>query len=49
MTEQNLASVAELKEINSKIAALVDEAVEFAQSSPEPSPSDLHRYIFAED
>ena len=49
MTEQNLASAAQLKEIDNKITTLVDEAVKFAQSSPEPSPNDLHRYIFAED
>ncbi len=49
MTEKNLASAAELKEIDNKITALIDEAVKFAESSPEPSPSDLHRYIFAED
>ena len=49
MIEQDLASEAELKEIDQKITALVEDAVKFAESSPEPSPSDLHRYIFAED
>ncbi len=49
MIEQNLANAEELKEINHKISATVDEAVKFAESSSEPSPSDLHRYIFAED
>ena len=49
MIEHNLASEAELKEIDNKVAAVVEEAVKFAESSPEPSPKDLHRYIFAED
>ena len=49
MIEKNLATAAELKEIDDKVTAVVEEAVKFAESSPEPSPSDLHRYIFAED
>ncbi len=49
MIEQNLATADELKEINHKISSTVDEAVKLAESSPEPNPSDLHRYIFAED
>ena len=49
LVEQNLASQEELKEIERKIQATVDEAVEFAESSPEPDPSELHRFIFAED
>jgi len=49
LTEQNLADQQELKEIDRKIQATVDEAVEFALSSPEPDPSDLYRYVFAED
>ncbi len=49
LTEHNLADAAELKEIDQKIQATVNEAVEFAESSPEPDPSELYRYIFAED
>ena len=49
LIEQNLATAEELKEIDSKISTIVDEAVKFAEDSREPSPSDLHRYIFAED
>ncbi|MEO1184300.1 MAG: pyruvate dehydrogenase (acetyl-transferring) E1 component subunit alpha, partial [Cyanobacteria bacterium J06636_27] len=45
----NLASQEELKDIERKIQATVDEAVEFAESSPEPDASELHRFIFAED
>jgi len=27
----------------------IDEAVEYAENSPEPDPKELRRYIFAED
>ena len=49
LTEKGLATAAELKEIDDKVQATVDEAVKFAESSPEPNPADLHRYVFAED
>jgi pyruvate dehydrogenase E1 component alpha subunit len=49
LVEQNLASQEELKDIDDKIQAIIDEAVEFAESSPEPDPSELYRFIFAED
>ncbi|MBW4520694.1 MAG: pyruvate dehydrogenase (acetyl-transferring) E1 component subunit alpha [Scytolyngbya sp. HA4215-MV1] len=49
LIEQKLASQPDLKEIDSRIQALVDEAVQFALESPEPSPSELYRYIFSED
>jgi pyruvate dehydrogenase E1 component alpha subunit len=49
LVEQNLATQAELKEIDRKVQATIDDAVQFAQDSPEPDPKDLHRYIFAED
>jgi pyruvate dehydrogenase E1 component alpha subunit len=49
LTEQNLATQEELKEIDRKIQAVIDDAVKFAESSPEPDPSELYRYIFAED
>jgi pyruvate dehydrogenase E1 component alpha subunit len=49
LTEHQLAHEDELKAIDQKIQATVDDAVEFAQSSPEPDPSELRRYIFAED
>jgi pyruvate dehydrogenase E1 component alpha subunit len=44
-----LASAGDLKAIEQKIQDLVDEAVEFAESSPEPDPSELYRYIFADE
>jgi pyruvate dehydrogenase E1 component alpha subunit len=49
LTEQNLATREELKEIDSKIKATVEDAVQFAESSPEPDSSELYRYVFAED
>jgi pyruvate dehydrogenase E1 component alpha subunit len=49
LTEQNLANSDELKAIEKKIQATVDDAVKFAEESPEPDPRELYRYIFAED
>lgn len=49
LTEQSLASAEELKAIEDKVQDLLNEAVKFAEESPEPKPSELYRYIFAED
>ncbi|MDB9303376.1 MULTISPECIES: pyruvate dehydrogenase (acetyl-transferring) E1 component subunit alpha [Cyanophyceae] len=49
LLEQNLADDAELKAIDRKIQEVIDEAVKFAESSPEPDPSELYRFVFAED
>jgi pyruvate dehydrogenase E1 component alpha subunit len=49
LTEQNLATPEDLTEIDRQVQATIDDAVQFAQDSPEPDPKDLHRYIFAED
>jgi len=49
MLENNVASEADFKEIQQKVQATVNESVEFAESSPEPDPSELRRFIFAED
>jgi len=49
LVEQNLASDEELKNIERKIQGTIDEAVQFAESSPEPDPSELYRFVFAED
>ncbi len=49
LVEKNLATAEELKEIQGKITTVVQEAVQFAEESLEPDPSDLHRYVFAED
>ncbi|MBU7582277.1 MAG: pyruvate dehydrogenase (acetyl-transferring) E1 component subunit alpha [Nostoc sp. TH1S01] len=49
MVEQNLATEEELKAIDKKIQDVIDDAVKFAETSPEPDPSELYRFIFAED
>ena len=49
LLEQDLATEQELSEIDRKVQQQVDEAVEYAENSPEPDPNDLRRYIFAED
>jgi pyruvate dehydrogenase E1 component alpha subunit len=49
LIENKLATQAELKSIDREIQAIVDDSVEFAESSPDPDPSELRRYIFAED
>lgn len=49
LVEQNLASDEELKAIDRKIQHEIDEAVKFAESSPEPDSSELYRFVFAED
>ena len=46
---EGLATQAELAALDTEIQDLVDESVEFAENSPEPDPSELRRYIFAED
>lgn len=49
LVEQNLAQEDELKSIEKKIQAVVDDAVQFALESPEPDPNELYKYVFAED
>ncbi|KGF72429.1 pyruvate dehydrogenase [Neosynechococcus sphagnicola sy1] len=49
LTEQQLATAEELKAIDRKIQAVIEEGVKFAEESPEPDPSELYRYIFVED
>ncbi len=49
LTEKNILSQIELDDIHKEIEAVIREAVEFAEQSPEPDPSELNRYIFAED
>lgn len=49
LSEQNLAQQEDFKAIEQKIQQQIDEAVKFAESSPEPDPSELYRFVFAED
>jgi pyruvate dehydrogenase E1 component alpha subunit len=49
LIEQNLADQEELKAIDRKIQQLIDEAVKFAETSQEPNPNELYRFVFAQD
>ncbi|MEL6939850.1 MAG: pyruvate dehydrogenase (acetyl-transferring) E1 component subunit alpha [Cyanobacteria bacterium J06598_1] len=49
LLEQSLTSEADLKAIRDKITNVVEDALVFAEESPEPNPADLYKYIFAED
>lgn len=49
LVEHNLAVESDLKQIEKKIQSLIEDAVSFAQESPEPDSSELYRFIFAED
>ncbi len=49
LLEQNLVKETDLKQIEKKVQAIVDDAVQFALESPEPSPDELYKYVFAED
>jgi pyruvate dehydrogenase E1 component alpha subunit len=49
LIEQNLTTQDELKEIERRIQGVIDDAIQFAQESPEPDPSELYRYVFADD
>jgi pyruvate dehydrogenase E1 component alpha subunit len=46
--EHNLANSEDLKDIEKRIQAQIDEALQFAEASPEPDPAELHRYVFAD-
>ncbi|WP_035985435.1 pyruvate dehydrogenase (acetyl-transferring) E1 component subunit alpha [Leptolyngbya sp. KIOST-1] len=49
LLEHNLADEGALKEVRDRIQTRIDDALTFAEDSPEPSPDDLYKYIFAED
>ena len=49
IVEYKHATAEELKAIDKKITALIEEAVQFGLDSPEPNPEDLKKYIFAEE
>jgi len=48
LTENNLATEADLKAIEKKIDEVVEEAVEFADESPVPPRSQLLENVFAD-
>jgi len=47
LLNDSVAEEATLKEIDKDVKAIVSEAAEFAQTSPEPDPSELYTDIFA--
>lgn len=49
LVEENLTKLEELKAIERQVQQVVDDAVKFAESSPEPDKSELYRFVFAED
>ncbi len=49
LKKQNLANSDELRKIEKDIDAEVNDSVEFALGAAEPEPSDLTKYIWAED
>ena len=49
LCEANLVSSDERRSIEKEIDAIVQDCVEFALSAPEPDPTELTRYIWAED
>jgi pyruvate dehydrogenase E1 component alpha subunit len=49
LTTHQLVEAEELKAIERRIQSQVEEAVKFAHESPEPNPSELYRFVFAED
>jgi pyruvate dehydrogenase E1 component alpha subunit len=49
LIEHNLVTQQEMKEIDQRVQTHVEDAVEFALSSPEPDPADLYKYVFAGD
>jgi pyruvate dehydrogenase E1 component alpha subunit len=49
LTEAGLVRSEELRGIEKEIDAVISDCVDFALSAPEPDPSELTRYIWAED
>ena len=48
MLQQNIYEEQDLKKINQEIRDIVNEAVEFAKSEPEPEPAELYRDVLVE-
>jgi pyruvate dehydrogenase E1 component alpha subunit len=49
LLEQEIAKEGELDDLEMKVAAEVEDAVEFAESSPEPEPQALFEHIYADE
>ncbi|MGB3199797.1 MAG: pyruvate dehydrogenase (acetyl-transferring) E1 component subunit alpha [Nodosilinea sp.] len=48
LVEHNLVDAGGLKDVRDRIQTTIDDALTFAEESPEPNPDDLYRYIFAD-
>mgnify|MGYP001793880513 CR=1 FL=1 len=46
MIDNNIATSILLETINQKVKSVIEDSVEFATNSPEPSVKDLHKYLF---
>ncbi len=49
MKKQKMVSDDELQRIDAEVTAQVEEAVKFAEESPEPDPKDLYRDVYADE
>jgi pyruvate dehydrogenase E1 component alpha subunit len=48
LIENGIASEEQLDDIETKVEAEVEDAVEFAESSPEPEPQALYENVYVE-
>lgn len=44
--ENNIAKSSALEELNQEVKTIIEDSVEFATNSPEPSVEDLYKYLF---
>ena len=49
MKKQKMLDDQEIQKIDEEVTAQVEEAVQFAEESPEPDPKDLYRDVYAEE
>jgi pyruvate dehydrogenase E1 component alpha subunit len=47
MKKQKMLTDQEIQKIDEEITAQVEDAVKFAEESPEPDPKDLYRDVYA--
>jgi len=48
LMDQKIATEDELNALDDDAMAVVQDAVEFAEASPEPAPEDLYRHVYVE-
>jgi pyruvate dehydrogenase E1 component alpha subunit len=49
LTQQKITTDADLQKIDEEVTAEVEDAVRFAEESPEPNPSELYRDVYADE